>query len=172
MLDIAKCHLLQRNPQYLTLKQMESLKKSIQRDGFLVPIVARPMNGGYEVISGNHRLLAAKELGHKKIPGVVQNMTKRDSRRIAINLNTIHGDPPAELMAPFLAELDEKTLSEIHLDDDMLRDIATIDEKLSETLKTMRPPEFADSQSVNSPLPDCKCPKCGRRHSSRSSDDL
>src|SRR6185437_13128687 len=59
---------LRRNPQYLTPHEMKALKASIERDGFLSPILVRPLpEGKHEVVSGNHRAMAAKELGHREI---------------------------------------------------------------------------------------------------------
>ena len=68
MISVNKIVTLKRNPQYLTPKQMESLKRSIKKDGFCVPILVRPIkNGKYEVISGNHRFMAASELNMQEI---------------------------------------------------------------------------------------------------------
>ena len=65
----------QAQPAILTPKQMDSLKTSIQRDGFCAPILVRPYKRGrYEIISGNHRFMAACELGMAEIPCVVSNM--------------------------------------------------------------------------------------------------
>ncbi len=46
---------------------------SIERVGFLAPVVAvqKEDGGGYLVIDGQHRLLAAKELGLRNVPAVI-----------------------------------------------------------------------------------------------------
>ena len=132
LLKIDQLIFLRKNPQYLTPRQMESLKMSIKRDGFLVPILVRPdKSGKYEIISGNHRALAAQELGTIEIPAIISRMTEQASRRIAINLNTVHGDPPAELLAPFLAELEDSTLAEIFLDKDIKDEIIALEDRKS-----------------------------------------
>ena len=40
-LPLDTLHALRRNPQYLSERQMEALKASIERDGFIAPIVVR-----------------------------------------------------------------------------------------------------------------------------------
>jgi ParB-like chromosome segregation protein Spo0J len=40
-LPVEKLVTLKRNPQYVTPRQMESLKASIRRDGFMAPILVR-----------------------------------------------------------------------------------------------------------------------------------
>lgn len=166
--DVDQFVFLRRNPQYLTPHEMESLKKSIERDGFLAPILVRPVKtesgDGFEIVSGNHRAMAAKELGYKKVPAVIVEMDDRSAQRAAVNLNTVHGTPSAELLAPFLAEMDDELLKTIHLDDALLNDVKTLDATLAERLSNMEVPEEWDSESVTSTIEQCVCDKCGRRH--------
>jgi ParB family chromosome partitioning protein len=157
---------LKRNPQFLTPKQMESLKASIKRDGFCAPILVRPLKKNrFEVVSGNHRFMAACELGLKEIPCVVSRMDDRSMKRLAVNLNTIHGDPNAELLAPFLAELDLTTLREIHIEDDMKKELMEFDDALAKSLSELEAPEKMNYGSRNHKMHSCKCPTCGAFHS-------
>jgi len=165
MIPVSQCVLLRRNPQFLTPAQMDALKKSIARDGFVVPILVRPIeNGRYEVVSGNHRLLAAQELGLEQVPAVVKDMDDREAQRLAINLNTVHGEPAVEALAPFLADLDDDLLREIFIPDDMLRELAEFDKILAEQLKELQAPDPIDSETPNTPVPTCTCPVCGKKH--------
>lgn len=164
-LQISKILTLKRNPQYLTPKQMESLKASVQRDGFVCPILVRPLKSGkFEVISGNHRFMAAKEIGMDKVPCVVSNMPEKAMKRLAVNLNTIHGNPNAELLAPFLADLDQDTLAEIHIDPADLEELCEFDEKLKQSLDKLQIPESIDHKSPHHKNDTCKCAKCGKVH--------
>ena len=163
----SRCLTLKRNPQYLTPHQQESLTRSIEHDGFVSPILVVPHGKYYEVISGNHRLLAARAAGLKKIPAAIARLTKRQIKRLTINLNTVHGDPNAELLAPFLTELDDDLLREIHLEDDLLKDLKEFDDILAKRLEKLEVPDILD-QSSRSNIPDCKCSKCGKTHVSAS----
>lgn len=162
---ISSCRVLKRNPQYLSDRQMESLKASIKRDGFCAPILVRKIDPKtFEIISGNHRFMAAKAIGMKEVPAVIANLTKAQAQRLAVNLNTIHGEPTAELMAPFLAELDIETLRDIHIEESMRLELIKFDANLKQSLDKLQIPNALDIDSVTSPIKRCKCPKCGRVH--------
>lgn len=161
---VSQCRLLERNPQYLTPRQMSSLKASIERDGFTVPILVRPKGKTYEIVSGNHRFMAAKELGHKTVPAVVAELSDQDAKRLAINLNLIHGNPLAEQLAPFLADCTDEVLAQIHLEDDLLEDIKRFDAELGDTLARFDVPESLDQDSPTTEQRVCTCKECGRKH--------
>ena len=175
MLSIAKLIALRRNPQYLTPKQMESLKRSISRDGFCAPVLVRPLNdkpGYYEIISGNHRVMAANEIGVKTIPCIVKDdMDDRTAKRLAINLNTVHGEPTAQLMAPFLAELDEDTLRDIHIEEGMREELLAFDKDLAKRLAELEVPMDYDRESPKHSTAICVCPSCGQRHRKKDASE-
>lgn len=176
---------LRRNPQYLTPHQMDALVASVQRDGFLVPILIRPLpkgkaakasyaaiQGKYEIISGNHRAMAAKRAGLKHVPAVVKRLTDAQAQLVAINLNTIHGEPNSESMAPFLAELDDETLKSIHLEQSLLDQMKAFDATLEARLRDLStPPPALDWDSPTNALPSCVCQACGRRHVPKEEGD-
>ncbi len=64
---------------------LESLKKSIQQHGILQPlVVTQTMAGKYELVAGERRLRAAKELGLKKVPVIVR--TVKDLEKLELSL--------------------------------------------------------------------------------------
>lgn len=116
------------NPQVLTPKERDALRRSIERDGFVAPVLVRPVGPGeYEIVSGNHRVSAAKDAGLTSVPVVVRKLSDLAARRVAINLNTIHGDPSATLLAPFMADLDSAALRDVYLSDEILSDLKKLD---------------------------------------------
>lgn len=156
---------LRRNPQYLSAKQQRALEQSIERDGFLCPIIVRHKGKRYEILSGNHRVLASRAVGLPEIPCVlVDPCTDDQAARIAVNMNSVHGDPNAELLAPFLAELTDITLGEIYIDDAMLGDLRDFDATLKERLDSLEVPDSLDFDSPKGKTPNCVCQKCGQRH--------
>lgn len=156
---------LRRNPQYLTEKQNEALKTSIEKDGFLAPIVVRKKKGDkYEILSGNHRAMACRELGRESIDCVeIIGCTDAQAARIAINMNTVHGDPTPELIAPFLADLDDATIKSIFVDDTLRAGLIDFDNTLAERLKSFDLPDSLSRDSLRGSTPNCVC-KCGNRH--------
>ncbi len=168
LLPAAQLVTLKRNPQFQTPAQMDGLKESIKRDGFVAPILVRPLKKNrYEVVSGNHRFMAACELGLKEIPCVISDMTDAAAKRLAINLNTIHGEPNVELLAPFLAELDLDTLREIHIEEDVKLELIDFDQNLAAMLAQLEPPAKMNRESPQHSNDTCKCAKCGATHVAR-----
>lgn len=162
MIETSRCDVLRRNPQHLTPRTMQRLRESIERDGFVAPILVRPVGDRFEVVSGNHRFMSAREMGLEKVPAVVKVMDDATTQRLALNLNLIHGDPTAEQLAPFLAELDDDTLSQIHLTDELLTEVATFDAELSERLAELETPDSIGTPAKGSTTrSECTCPKCG-----------
>ncbi len=60
-------------------EEMEQLKKSIHESGVLVPALARPMEDGYELISGHRRMAACAALGLETIPVIVRPMNDEEA---------------------------------------------------------------------------------------------
>jgi ParB family chromosome partitioning protein len=143
---------------------MEALKDAIRRDGFLCPIIVRRKRGKYEILAGNHRWMAASELGHKEIPAVIVKVDDKQAQRIAVNTNTVHGEPTAELLAPFLAEMDDDILASTFLSDDLSRELQAFDETLAARLSILDVPDKINTASSTSPIERCRCPKCGKDH--------
>lgn len=56
--------------------ELDELMESIEKDGVIVPLLARPnpYGEGYELISGHRRKLACSELGMKEVPVVVREL--------------------------------------------------------------------------------------------------
>jgi ParB-like chromosome segregation protein Spo0J len=169
-IPLDQLHALRRNPQYLSERQVEALKASIDRDGFIAPIVVRKRKpSGYEVLSGNHRVMAMRELGRTEIACCLIHPCD-DSRaaRIAVNMNTVHGDPNAELIAPFLAEAPDEALRDIYLPDDLLADVRAFDALLAERLASLEIPDALDNEKSGA-IPNCVC-QCGHRHAARAAE--
>ena len=70
-------------------EEMESLIKSVQENGILVPVLVRPHpNGhGYEMISGHRRMNAAMINGQEKIQAIVRKLTDDQATIIMVDSN-------------------------------------------------------------------------------------
>ena len=69
--------------------EMDRLVESIEEHGVMTPIYVRPIDGGYEVISGHRRIHAAKRAGLDTVPAIEMEMT-RDEAAIALVDSNLH----------------------------------------------------------------------------------
>lgn len=151
---VYRLHALRRNPQYLSPHELSALEASIRRDGFLVPILCRPRaGGGYEILSGNHRVLAARRLGLARIPALIAGLSDAQAARLAVNLNTVHGQPPAVLLAPYLAGLEPAALATLHMPEPLRRETRVLQQVLRRSFAQHRAPGPWNQSSPRSRLP-------------------
>ena len=62
--------------------EMNNLCNSIKEHGILTPLMARPAEEGYELVSGHRRKAAAEILGLNKLPVLVRDMTRITSYNV------------------------------------------------------------------------------------------
>ena len=63
---------------------LEDLKRSLESTGLLQPVVVRETDGGYELVAGERRWRAARDLGWKRIPAVVRDVDDRTLLTLAL----------------------------------------------------------------------------------------
>ena len=97
-------------------EKMEELKGSIKKHGIIQPIVVRKMANGYEIVAGERRLKAAKEIGLKKIPAIIKSINNEKSLEIALVENIQREDlNPVEQANAFKRLIDEFKLTQQEL---------------------------------------------------------
>ena len=80
------------NPRQLTEKQLEDLKNSVDKFGFVEPIVINTHTDRENVVVGGHqRIKIAKQLGLKKIPCAIVNLGIDAERELNVRLNKNSG---------------------------------------------------------------------------------
>ena len=65
-------------------EKLQELKDSIRSKGIIQPIVVRSVEDGYELIAGERRFRAIKELGYEKIPAIIKKVSDADSLELAL----------------------------------------------------------------------------------------
>lgn len=89
LVDVEKLRVDGENPNRMSSRQFRALKKSIERWGFVVPVIT---NRDFLVADGEHRLRAAKELGLKQVSVVRLPVDEVDRRLIRQVMNKIRGE--------------------------------------------------------------------------------
>jgi len=98
------------------IEKMEELKESIKKHGIIQPIIVRKMANGYEIVAGERRLKAAKEIGLTKIPAIIKTFNNEKSLEIALVENIQREDlNPVEQANAFKRLIDEFNLTQQEL---------------------------------------------------------
>ena len=65
-------------------EKLKELKDSIREKGVIQPVIVRSIEGGYELIAGERRFRAVKELGYEEIPTIIKEVSDADSLELAL----------------------------------------------------------------------------------------
>lgn len=122
---------------------LEELKNSIQEKGVIQPITVRRTADGYQLISGERRVRAAKEAGLARIPAyILQVETNEEMLELALieNLQREHLNP-IEIAISYKRLIDECSLTQEQVSQRIGKDRSTI----TNTLRLLRLPEKIQS---------------------------
>lgn len=87
-------------------EHVQEIAESFENDGQWNPIIVRPTDDGeYEVISGSHRLSAARELGWSEIDAVAKDVGEEDARGLAVKTNRMQKEMQDEEIGVLCKEL-------------------------------------------------------------------
>lgn len=128
---------------------LEKVRRSLTDFGVVENLVARSMpGGGYEVISGNHRLRLLTEMGVAKVPVHVVEVDDAHARILAQTLNRTRGQDDAEAYAALLTDV----LAEMDMAD-VLAYLPESEKSLTQALDAVKPDDDPTVDDVP-PLPD------------------
>ncbi len=99
-----------------SIAELESLKTSVARDGVLQPLLVRPVGDRYQLVAGERRLRAARELSLDTVPVILSQIG--DDRLLEIALvENIHREDlnPIELAQAYRALMDLKSWTQEQL---------------------------------------------------------
>lgn len=123
--------------------KLEELKASIKEKGILQPILVRPVENGFEVIAGERRLRAARELGIDAVPAVVRSVSDEESLVLALIENVQREDlNPIEAAQAF-----KRLIEDFHMShEDVAQAVGKERSTISNTLRLLQlPTEIQDS---------------------------
>jgi ParB family transcriptional regulator, chromosome partitioning protein len=93
------------NPNQMDEAMLERLKRSLDRYGLVEPLVVRPIENHYEVLSGNQRLKAIKQIGFTSVTCVVVNLKDEEAMLLAQALNNLKGEDDLALKGTLLEDI-------------------------------------------------------------------
>ncbi len=87
--------------QYFAEDALTTLEDSIRQFGLVQPVVVRKVEGKYQLVAGERRWRACKNIGMKTIPAIIKNYSTEETTEIALveNLQRQDLDPIEEAYA-------------------------------------------------------------------------
>lgn len=141
------------NPRKINENMLEKLKRSIEEFGYIEPIIVNKRN--MQVIGGNQRLKALKELGIKEVEAVMVNLDDTKEKILNIALNKITGEWDYLKLNNLLKEINTEKIDIELTGFDMIE----IENLMTQFYIPDNEPEFDESIANN--IKKIKCPKCG-----------
>lgn len=94
------------NTNVVAPSEMEKLKASLIRHGWVRPVLVRETDFGHEILGGQHRVEAAVELGHEIVPAVnLGPISDQKAKEVGLIDNARYGQDDALGLSELLAEL-------------------------------------------------------------------
>ena len=93
------------NPNRMSPETAAKLAAEVRRKGMILPLVVRPIENYFQIIDGEHRWLAATQMGMAALPCIVVDLDESEARLKTIQLNRLRGEDEPELLARLLREL-------------------------------------------------------------------
>ena len=90
-------------------KRMEEMVESVKEFGVMVPVIARPLDGGgYEIVSGHRRKRACELAGIEAIPVLIRELDDDEATILMVDSNLQQRDeiPPTERGRAYLMKLE------------------------------------------------------------------
>jgi len=114
-------------------EHVEELKESFEKDGQWNPIIVCPSGDGeYEVVSGAHRLEAARRLSWEEMNATVKDLSDEDARGLAVKTNRMQKEMKDEEIGELCKELyTEYGLSEEEIGDITGMAARTVQDKIT-----------------------------------------
>ena len=131
IVPVGQCDLLEKNARFMRAEQYQRLVANIKRDGCLtsVPFAIRqvgstgsPQDDRYRILSGNHRVSAARDAGLAEIPILYTDRELTHQQQVAIQLshNAIAGQDDLAILRELYDEINDVVLKEYSGLDDVI----------------------------------------------------
>lgn len=124
-------HQIRPNPNQprvaFTEAAMTDLKASLKERGLLQPIVLRPLKDGYQIVAGERRWRAAKELQWASIPAIVKELDDAEVVEVALIENLQREDlNPVEAARALRFLADEFNMTQDEIAEKIGKDRSTV----------------------------------------------
>lgn len=122
------------NPNVMEERDFENLENSIERYGYIEPIIVNKRNN--VIVGGHHRLRALKKKGIKEVDVVYVDLDENDEKRLNIALNRISGYWDIDKL--------EEVVNDLMIDDPSLIDFTGLSEFEIDSMFGVEEVDFLD----------------------------
>lgn len=138
-------------PRKLFAKEaIDELAASIEEKGIIQPLVVRPIGGGkYELIAGERRYRASKQVGLERVPVVIKDITEAETLEIALIENIQRQD-----LNPIEEALAYKELLSRHqyTQDELAKRVGKDRSSIANSLRLLKLPDKIRNYLINNDL--------------------
>jgi len=114
-ITLVRADLIYPNPwnvNEMTSEMFEKEVQSIKDYGFVIPILVRPhpweRDGAVQIVDGENRWHAGRQLGMTEFPCVIREMDEETAQELGIILNETRGEPVKDKLAALVKSLAER----------------------------------------------------------------
>ena len=127
--------------------KLSELKNSIKEKGVIQPVIVRSTDKGYELIAGERRFRAVKDLGYSEIPAIIRQVNDSDSLEMALIENIQREElNPVEEASAYTELIEKFKFSQDEISKAVGKDKSTI----SNTLRLLTLPKIIQDYISNS----------------------
>jgi len=115
VVPISQCDFLEKNARFMRVEQYRQLVENIKRDGCLTSVPFAVKRGDrYYILSGNHRIKAAKDAGLTEVMVLYTDQELSHAQQVAIQLshNAIAGQDDLAILRELYDEINDIALKE------------------------------------------------------------
>lgn len=130
--------------------KLDELKKSILENGLIQPVTVRRINGTYELISGERRLRACKEIGFKEIPAYIIKVETKEAMLALSLIENIQREElnPIEVAKAYKRLIEECNLSQEEIATKVAKDRTTI----TNSIRLLKLPEIVQRSLIDNEI--------------------
>lgn len=130
--------------------KLNELKKSILENGLIQPVTVRRLNGTYELISGERRLRACKDIGYKEIPAYIIKVETKEAMLALSLIENIQREElnPIEVAKAYKRLMEECNLSQEEIAAKVAKDRTTI----TNTIRLLKLPEIVQRSLIDNEI--------------------
>lgn len=145
-IDIDDAKPYRKNPR---VGNLDAIRESIRENGFFAPIIVQKSTG--EILAGNHRWMAAKAEGFKKVPAVYVDVDDQHAAKIVLADNRTNdlASYNSEILSDILAGLPTASVGTGYDDQAVRSLLAGMQDKDADMVKDiLRPPVKVDFEGA------------------------